>query len=293
MSGDAPLVSVVIPTYQRADRVLEALASVFAQTLSDFEVLLVDDGSTDGTADAVRARYPDEPRLQVLAKPNGGAASARNHGLDRARGTYVAFLDSDDLYEPEHLERQVARLEAAPGASVVVCDARYEGPWKHEGKTVFGRSSFQPPVDLDRILDGAWVLPSCLLVRRGDAPDMRFDETFRVVEDVEFLAGLYARGLTGVLSRHVLTRYRKLGEQATDDDLPIQEGLLRVLERYADRSTRPRRHAVQRARRKARVLMAQDRWAEARPFLRAWLRGRPGLRPLRHLLASYRRGGLR
>lgn len=289
MSNPAPAVSVVIPTYQRAERVLEALDSVFAQTLEDFDVLLVDDGSTDDTQVAVRARYADEPRLRVLAKSNGGAASARNHGLENARGRYIAFLDSDDLYEPEYLASQIERLEATPSAGVVVCDARYEGAWPHEGGTVFGRSSFRPPVNLDAILDGAWVLPSSLLYRRADAPDVRYDETFRVVEDVEFLARLYDRGLEGVLNRHVLTRYRKLGDQATDDDLRIQEGMLRVLERYADRSGHPRRHAVQRARRTARVLIAQDRWAEARPYLKTWLRGRPGWRPLRLLLASYRR----
>ena len=133
------------------------------------------------------------------------------------------------------------------------------------------------------------MLPSCLVYRRAEAPDVRYDETFRVVEDVEFLARLYDHGLVGVLNRQVLVRYRKLGAQATDDDLRIQQGMLRVLERYADRSGRPRRHAVQRARRRARILMAEGRWAEARPHLWAWLRGRPGLRPLRYLLASYRR----
>jgi glycosyltransferase involved in cell wall biosynthesis len=285
----APRVSVIVPTYQRAAVVLEALESVLAQTLDDLEVLLVDDGSTDGTEEAVRARFGDEPRLRILRQANGGASSARNLGLEHARGAYVSFLDSDDLYDPEYLARQVQRLESKPGAGVVVCDARYEGTWPRAGTTVFGRASFRPPLDLDAILDGAWVLPSCLMFRRAEAPDVRYDETFRVVEDVDFLARLYDHGLVGVLNRRVLTRYRKLGTQATDDELAIQEGMLRVLETYADRSTRPRRHAGQRARRKARILMAQGEWAAARPYLKAWLRARPGIRPLRYLLASYRR----
>lgn len=287
MSDRAPLVSVIVPTYQRADRIAEAVDSVLAQTLEDFEVLLVDDGSTDGTDDVVRTCFARERRLRYLAKANGGPASARNHGLERARGTYVSFLDSDDLYEPEHLASQVERLASAPGADVVICDAQYVGAWKHEGKTVFGRTSFLPPVDLDAILDGAWVLPSCLMFRLGDAPEVRYDETYRVVEDVEFLARLYVQGLGGVLNRRVLTQYRKLGGQATDDDLAIQKGMLRILESYADRSGHPRRHATQRARRKARILMKEGRWREARPHLETWFRERPSVWPLWHLLESY------
>lgn len=289
MSGGAPLASVIVPTFERVGPVVEALDSVFAQTFEDFEVLVVDDGSTDGTRDVVEARYRGESRLRFFRKANGGVSSARNLGLDHARGRYVALLDSDDLYEPEHLARQIECLDASPEAAVAICDARYVGAWRPGWHTIFGRSSFRPPVNLDAILDGAWALPSCVMFRRDAAPDVRYDESLRIVEDVEFMACLYATGLHGVLNRGVLTSYRKLGEQITDDELGIQKGILRVLERYAEHSGHPHRHAVQLARRRARVLMAQGRWAEARPHLKAWLKGRPGLRPLRYLLASYRR----
>jgi len=289
MGGAEPLVSVVVPTFNRAARAVEALDSVFAQTLADLEVLLVDDGSTDDTESVVRARFGGEGRLRVLRKENGGAASARNLGLEEARGTYVSFLDSDDLYLPGHLASQIACLQAHAGADVVVCDARYEGAWKHEGRTVFGRRSFRPPVDLDAVLAGAWVLPSCLTYRRGAAPDVRYDETFRVVEDVDFLARLYVAGLSGVLNREVLTRYRKLGGQATDDDVAIQRAMLRILETYGEHARDPRDHRYRVARRRARILLEEGRWREARPHLRTWLRARPGIRPLRYLLASYLR----
>ena len=109
-----PTVSVVIPTFNRADLVVEALGSVFAQTLDDLEAILVDDGSTDGTAERVRERFAGESRLRVLEKPNGGASSARNRGLDVARGRYVAFLDSDDLYLPTPSPRRRPSSTPAP-----------------------------------------------------------------------------------------------------------------------------------------------------------------------------------
>src|SRR6185503_16357321 len=90
-----------IPTYNRQQFLLEALRSVFAQTFQDYEVFVVDDGSTDQTAGAVQS-FGD--RVVYLYKTHGGAASARNRGIAAARGKYLAFLDSDDFWEPTFLE---------------------------------------------------------------------------------------------------------------------------------------------------------------------------------------------
>ena len=96
-----PTVSVIIPTYNRKDLVIEAIESVFAQTYRDYEIVLVDDGSTDGTEDALRSL---EDRVRYLSKPNRGVSSARNLGIQRAHGSLIAFLDSDDVWEPTFLE---------------------------------------------------------------------------------------------------------------------------------------------------------------------------------------------
>lgn len=102
-----PEVSVIVPAYN-AEHTLEAtLDSILAQTFTDFEVLVVDDGSSDSTA---RIASDAGPPVTCLSKPNGGVASARNHGLATARGRYIAFLDADDLWEPEKLARQVELL---------------------------------------------------------------------------------------------------------------------------------------------------------------------------------------
>lgn len=111
----APTVSVIIPTYNRAHVLTRALESVLAQTFEDFEVLVVDDGSTDGTA-ALMAEYEArDERVRYLVQPqNAGVSAARNRGLREVRGAYIALLDSDDEWLPAKLERQVARFEELP-----------------------------------------------------------------------------------------------------------------------------------------------------------------------------------
>jgi glycosyltransferase involved in cell wall biosynthesis len=104
-----PRVSVIIPVYNAAGCVRRAVDSVLGQHFQDFELLVVDDGSTDATH-AVLAEYGD--RLRLLAKQNGGPAAARNHGLQHAQGEYVAFLDADDYWKTGKLQRQVELLDA-------------------------------------------------------------------------------------------------------------------------------------------------------------------------------------
>jgi len=113
----APRVSVVIPTHDRARLLSETLASVLAQTEADLEVIVVDDGSTDGTAAVASVLRAGEPRLSYLALPrSGNLARVRNAGVLRARGDLVAFLDSDDLLEPEALAAHRAALADHPEA---------------------------------------------------------------------------------------------------------------------------------------------------------------------------------
>lgn len=118
--GPSPEVSIILPTHNRADTLPRALESVFAQSVSDWELLVIDDGSTDGTA-ALLAAHAADTRLRVLRQPvNAGAAAARNRGLRAARGRFVAFLDSDDAWFPDTLARQLAAFRAAPPATGLV-----------------------------------------------------------------------------------------------------------------------------------------------------------------------------
>ncbi len=102
------LVSIIIPTYNRADVISETIDNVFSQTYKNFELIVVDDGSTDGTP-AILRKYAN--RIRVITQKNAGPAAARNRGIEVSGGDIIAFQDSDDLWEPTKLERQVALLE--------------------------------------------------------------------------------------------------------------------------------------------------------------------------------------
>ncbi|MBV0892987.1 glycosyltransferase [Paracoccus sp. Z118] len=117
-AAPAPRFSIVIPAYNRAGEIGRAIASCLAQSFSDFEIVVVDDGSADGTADVVEAM--DDPRIRCIRQANAGASAARNTGAWAARGIYLAFLDSDDEFLPAKLERMDAaiRAEARPDLTV-------------------------------------------------------------------------------------------------------------------------------------------------------------------------------
>ena len=112
------MISVIIPTYNRQHLLAETLASVLAQTGIELEVIVVDDGSTDETLVYLRA----QPVIPVSLPHSGIPAVVRNAGLDRARGDLIAFLDSDDLWEPAALAQLSAGLDASPEAGCAFCD---------------------------------------------------------------------------------------------------------------------------------------------------------------------------
>lgn len=115
-----PRVSVIIPSYNARKYIGEALESVAAQSFTDYEVIVIDDGSTDGTGAFVAERYPDVRYRRV---PNGGASRARNLGVEEARGALVAFLDADDLWLPTKLEKQVRRFEEDHALAMVFTES--------------------------------------------------------------------------------------------------------------------------------------------------------------------------
>jgi glycosyltransferase involved in cell wall biosynthesis len=114
--GPPPLVSIVIPAYNAAGTIGRTIDSVLRQTFADFELLVIDDGSRDGTAACVAS--VEDPRVQLHTFENRGLPTSRNRGVARARGEFIAFVDADDLWKPLKLERQVAALRAAPEAAL-------------------------------------------------------------------------------------------------------------------------------------------------------------------------------
>jgi glycosyltransferase involved in cell wall biosynthesis len=192
-----PLVSVIIPTYNRAGLVAEAVASVQAQTCRDFEIVVVDDGSTDGTAE--RLVQVRDVRL-LRHKTRRGVAAARNSGIAAARGEWLAFLDSDDLWLPEKLARQMAYLQARPGLLICQTDEtwirrgiRVNKPASH--RKMAGRI-FLP--SLQRCL----VSPSAVILhRRLVAAHGAFDEDLPAAEDYDLWLRLTWRYEVGLVAK--------------------------------------------------------------------------------------------
>jgi glycosyltransferase involved in cell wall biosynthesis len=194
-----PKVSVILPTYNRSRTLPAAISSVLTQSERDLELIVVDDASSEDIAGVLRQF--DDPRLRLIRRPvNGGAAAARNSGLAEARGRFIAFQDSDDLWLPGKLERQLALLGDLPPAFGAVTspkilygrdDAANYGP---------GRVCITPSVRgrLPRAGDQVgWLLGDnrlsvqCALFRSDSMPTRRwFDECARANEDYEFAVRL-------------------------------------------------------------------------------------------------------
>ena len=124
VAADAIAVSVVVPLYNKARHIGRAVASLLAQTLSDFEVVVVDDGSTDGGSDIVRGI--SDPRIRLISQDNAGVSAARNRGIEESRGDLVAFLDADDEWDPRFLAVVTALRSRYPHAGIYATAYRYQ-----------------------------------------------------------------------------------------------------------------------------------------------------------------------
>ncbi|HUP91362.1 MAG TPA: glycosyltransferase family 2 protein [Solimonas sp.] len=195
MHAATPWVSVILPTFNRAGTLPRALASVLAQSVGELELIVVDDGSTDGTAQLMAGIR--DPRVRYVPRErNGGPAATRNSGIELARGEFVAFQDSDDEWLPLKLEKQLAALEAAgPQVGLALC-----GQLRWDTRELVylpghARRGARSGRLRQEILRNNFALTPSWLVRRAVFGQIgAFDETLPMLEDWEWLIRYTERG---------------------------------------------------------------------------------------------------
>jgi glycosyltransferase involved in cell wall biosynthesis len=234
-----------VPAYNARSTVSGAVASVLAQTEAHLEVLVVDDGSTDGTAAVVRAI--DDRRVHLLQQPNRGVARARNAGIAAARAELITFLDADDLLMPTYLARMGSALRADPEAAFAFCDA-----WMFEDGTGrvrrFGVTEpYRPPGPLPRDPVGFFLahlranfVYIAATVRRGVFERVGgFDGELAAAADYEMWLRIEAAGHRGVEVPERLALYRSSPGQMSKDTVAMARDLLRAFDRLAARPDLP------------------------------------------------------
>lgn len=220
-------VSVIIPTYNHARYVGDAVDSVLRQTYQDFELIVIDDGSTDDSRDVI-ARFGS--RLRYVRQENRGLAAARNTGLAIAGGELVALLDADDLYEPEFLLTLVELLRAQPHAGAAYCGYRFVDESNRPLPQIESRVT-APDAFHQALLQGNFLVPEAVLVRRRSYESVgSFDESLSACEDWDMWLRL-SRHHQFVGTPVVLTRHRVAPGSMSADPHRMLANRLRVLEK--------------------------------------------------------------
>lgn len=202
-----PKVSVIIPTYNRASLLRDAIDSVLHQTFTDLELVVVDDGSTDNTEEVLCSIT--DPRVRYFKQPNRGVSAARNAGIQATTSEFVAFLDSDDLFLPERISIQMTVIDHDPDVGLVYClfySTKNGGPKKLQGKCY--------PSDLRLLAEGANIPFSTILMQRSWLEQLGgFDEKLVMAEDRELIFRLFMAGcrMTCVPQPLVIIRWQKIG----------------------------------------------------------------------------------
>lgn len=203
VQDDARLVSVITAAFNAETFIAETIASVQAQTLGDWEMLVADDGSTDRTAEIVEAIAQEDPRVKLIRLPqNGGVAAARNAALARARGRFIAFLDSDDLWQPAKLERQTAFMDAHQAAMSYTAYRRINEDGSQIGRLVGVPES----LTYDQLLKNTAIATVTGMVDTRKTGPIRMTQARR--DDYILWLSILKRGFRAHGLREDLARYR-------------------------------------------------------------------------------------
>lgn len=283
-------ISVIVPTFDSARFIGEALDSILAQTLQPEQIIVVDDGSTDNTAEVV-ARYKDR-RIQYIRQPHAGVASARNTGLDAARGEYIAFLDADDRWRPIYVEMMHAYLSEDPAAASVFGNfVRFQ---HSTGKLLGEQFHLYPEIKRPALLKDApyahgriprekafSALVACadipaytqvMMFRRSMIQNVRFEPSLWLGQDINFALKAFLAG--GVIFTDALLAEvrRHDANAASDPDEMVIHRLngLKALEPHVTRDSDRRAYRERLVKAHIDAAVCQTRIGQVRAGLRTW-----------------------
>jgi glycosyltransferase involved in cell wall biosynthesis len=223
-----PLVSVIIPNYNHASYIADAIHSVLAQEYPHVEVIVVDDGSTDNSCEVIGSFGQ---RVRAIWQKNQGLSAARNTGIQIAQGEYIALLDADDMYEPDFLSTLVPLLQANPHVGACHCGYQFVD---HRNRPLAQREARSIPAEefYTTLLGGNFLVPEAILVRRSCYEDVGpFDTSLRASEDWDLWLRI-ARDFKIMGTTRILTRHRILPGSMSSDPTRMLTNRLIVLGKH-------------------------------------------------------------
>ncbi len=264
---DTPDISVVITTFNRRELVIGAVRSVLAQTRTVGQLIIVDDGSNDGTEAALAREFSG--RIEYVWQENRGVSSARNRGLALARGRYLCLLDSDDRWHPDKSRLQMDWLEDRPDYGMVLCDVIRVDAQEHQIDILPRRAAIPEDGEvLQWVMRDPALVPSSIMLRREVVESIGgFDTNLATAEDLDFHLRVARSWKIGVIEQPLATARR--GHDGLSASLGTYSDYVQVFERFA--TTVSERLTVAQIgtalssayRRSARGLVLEGRWQEA------------------------------
>ncbi len=249
-----PRTSIIIPTYNRDMHVVKAVKSILNQSYTDSEIIVVDDGSTDNTRNVLN-RYENE--IKYIYQNNTGVSSARNMGIMLARGEWLAFLDSDDEWRTNYLQRQMEEIAKHNNVVMQSTDcAIYKGETRlnsyFEINGALPELRENPYLFIDRpfeyvVKHGPWQIGSTIVKRDAAVRAGLFDQTLRISEDYDFMARVAVQGSFGIIREELVNVHRRdesivcLTQQAKENPIPARESDDRVFRKLLGIPTLSRR----------------------------------------------------
>jgi glycosyltransferase involved in cell wall biosynthesis len=229
--GNTPAVGVIVPAYRVSGFIAEALDSVLAQTYTDYEIVVVNDGSPD-TEELERVLEPYRERITYLKQENRGLSGARNTGIRATRAPLVALLDGDDMWEPEFLSTMLDELRRDPTVGVLYSDATYFGDSLEAGRTFMELHPSAAEITFAGLLSQECNVISSVVARRELLLRVGlFDESLRSSEDFDLWLRIVKAGGRIAYLRQPLVRYRRHGASLSADPVWMCKHILRVLEK--------------------------------------------------------------